>query len=719
MSLYKEITHGRLAAAITLVLANSLNTTAWAEDSSIDGHQTVVVVGNPLYNMQPSEKTGGYSVESATVGTKTPAALKDIPQSITVLTNDYINERNFVAVDDLAKNTPGLRTLSNDSGRSSIFSRGYEYDEVNLNGLPAPMQSIYGNLPSLSAVDRVEIMRGPSGLFNSTSELGGVINMVLKRPTEEFSASATTRYGSWNRHYLEADLGGSLNEDRTIRGRFVASNADIKNQVDYNDNDNSSFYGTLEFDLTDHTLLTVYGLHQSKDIVPANGLPAYSDGSLLDIKRSTFIGSSKDYFTSDTNDFGASLQHTFMNGGVLQLSARYMEHDADIEQTFSNGPVDQNGNTGLMFKAQGHQEDNVSLDANYSQMFALFSQQSEFVLGSDYKRYDSSTQVYTDRNIGNINVFDFDPTSVVTPQYDYIKNTNEVQSEVGVYGKVTWRLLDQLAVITGIRASWYQLDIENTALATDVSTDESNRISGKLTPYAGIVYDLTEQHTLYTSYSNVFKPQTAQDSNGKMLESRQGNQWETGIKSSLLNDALNTRMSFYYLKDENIAAQAYDNNGNAITNTYFATGEVETKGVELEVSGYLTDNWMIMAGYTYTDINELSGDHNGTFDTIPKHALSLWTDYHLATWVKGLHIASGMTAYSDYSFTRGDVTIKQAGYAIFDAAIRYDINKNMQASLNVYNLFDNKYYNRVGSTSTFNMYGEPVNVMAGFTYKFN
>ncbi|WP_245879866.1 TonB-dependent siderophore receptor [Vibrio gangliei] len=717
----KEMTKHPLAIAISVVVLGV--NSAWADDADVENKdnqidESVVVYGNPLYGMASSEETGGYSVDAATVGTKTPAALKDIPQSVTVLTNDYIEERNYVAVDDLAKYTPGLRTMANDSGRSSIFSRGYEFDEVNLNGLPSPMQSRWGNLPSLAAVDRVEIMRGPSGLFNSTSELGGVINMVLKKPTEEFHASATARYGSWDRHYLEADMGGALTQDGSVRGRFVVANSDNKNQVDYNDNDNGTYYGTLEFDLSDRTLLSVYALYQTKDMRPTNGLPAYQDGQLLDMKRSTFLGSTDDKFEAQTTDLGASLQHAFSNGGVAQVSARYMDHNANVNQIYTNGPVDQDGNTGLMLNAQDNQQYNFSLDANYSQPFNLWGNQSEFVVGSDYKKYRANTRSYADRNVASINVWDYDPTSIRTPSYSYTKGVKESQSEVGLYGKVTWRLFDPLAFITGARVSWYQLETTNTTLATGQQSTQKDDISAKVTPYAGLVYDLTQSHSLYLSYSSVFKPQTSQDIDGNMLKPREGQQWETGLKSTLMDGLLNTRISLYQMEDSNIAAQAYDDSGVAITNTYWATGEVKTRGVELEAMGYLTDNWMVSTGYTFTDIDEVSGDHNAKFDAIPKHSLTLWTDYHLADLVYGLHIGGGMTAVSDYHFTQGDVTTKQAGYAIFDAAIRYDITDNMQASVNVYNLFDRKYYYRLGSTTTFNMYGEPASFMAGFKYKF-
>ncbi|WP_456295351.1 TonB-dependent siderophore receptor [Vibrio sp. AK197] len=718
MTANRNVVRTPLALAITMALLNSAS--ALANTDTESETEQVIVYGNPLFAMDQSEQTGGYGIDSATIGTKTPAALKDIPQSVSVLTNDYIEERNFVAVDDLAKYTPGLRTMMNDSGRSSIFSRGYEYDEVNLNGLPAPMQSRYGNLPSLAAVDRVEIMRGPSGLFNSSSELGGVINMVLKRPTEEFNASVTARYGSWNRHYLEADMGGALNDDNTLRGRLVIANADIKNQVDDNENDNGTYYGTLEYDLNDNTLLSVYALHQTKDIVPTNGLPAYSDGTLLDIKRTTYLGSADDNFDAETTDLGAALQHTFANGGVGQIALRYMDHDVSLEQTYTNGAVDADGNTGLMFAAQANQQKNFSADANYSQTFDLLGHVSEYVVGADYKRFEADTQTYRNRNlVSSINVFDFDPRSVTTPDYNYTTNAYEESSELGLYAKATWRIMEPLAIITGARLSWYDLELTNTTLSSGVSSTDADSINAKFTPYAGLVFDLNATHSLYASYSNVFKPQTSQDINGHMLEAREGHQWEAGVKSSLLDGQLNTRATAFIMEDRNIAAQAYDESGNAISSTYVATGEVETKGIELEAMGYLTDNWMTMTGYTYTDITELSGDHNPKFDAIPKHSLSLWTDYHLASVVPGLHLGAGMTAYSEYTFNRGSATTKQAGYAIFDAAIRYDVTENLQASLNVYNLFDREYYYRIGSTSTFNMYGEPANFMAGVTYKFN
>lgn len=164
--------------------------TSWAQPVEDDPSlETLTVTGNRLYEMLPSEVTGGYTVDAATVGTKTPAALRDIPQSVSVVTRDSLEDRNLDTLDQMARRTPGLRVLSNDDGRSSIYARGYEYDEANIDGLPAPMQSINGTVPDLAAFDRVEVMRGPSGLFNSTSEMGGYRQSGTQAPDLRFSGA--------------------------------------------------------------------------------------------------------------------------------------------------------------------------------------------------------------------------------------------------------------------------------------------------------------------------------------------------------------------------------------------------------------------------------------------------------------------------------------------------------------------------------------------------
>jgi|GEM_PF-255644 len=560
--------------------------------------ESITVEGNRLYDMPSSEQSGGYTVPAATVGTKTPAELRDIPQSISVYTSDYIRDRQFVNLDDLAKYSTGLRTLSNDSGRSSIYARGYEYDEFNIDGLPAPMASINGTLPSLSPFDRVEVMRGPSGLFNSTSEMGGIVNMVRKRPTREFQGSLTGRYGSWDTHYLEADLSGPLDEQGRVRGRTVISRADTNGEVDYNANTSESFYGALDIDLSDATVMSFGLIHQTKDILPHNGYPAAIDGSLEDFSRSTYLGADWGDFDSRGTDIVAELTHRFDNGGYGRVAVRGSRRATDYLYAFTARNVN-SGATSLAYTARDLEQDTLAVDANYSQPFELLGQVSEFVIGSDFKRYETE---YADArgNLGAIDVASYQPGDTSKPNVTFSTPTETDEREAGLYAKLTFRPIQRLALIGGARVSSFEG--ENSSATQDV------RESGYVTPYGGLVFDLDDQHSLYASYSQVFKPQSEAGADGRIIDPREGEQYEAGIKGSYFGGDLNARITAFQLTDENRAAGAIDDSGAPISGVYEATGKTRIRGGELEVSGYLTPDWEVLAGYTYMKTENLAGE---------------------------------------------------------------------------------------------------------------
>ncbi|MCC4274002.1 TonB-dependent siderophore receptor [Marinomonas communis] len=689
--------------------------TAIAESvASTNRLSTLTVEGNALYGMESSESTEGYSVDSATIGTKAPAALRDIPQSITVLTNDYLEDRDLTHLDDVAKVTPGLRTLSNDSGRSSIYSRGYEYDEYNVDGLPAPMASINGTLPSLSAFDRVEVMRGPSGLFNSTSELGGIINLVRKRATYDTQGSISAGLGSWDRHQLSADVSGALNEDETVRGRVVISEENMPNEIDGNENKDQSIYATVDTDLSESTELSVAILHQKKDISPANGYPTYSDGTLANWDRSTFLGADWNDFNNEMTDVFVDLTHEFDNGGYGRIAARASDRSTDFYYAFTGSALATDGTTSLNSTQRDLEQQTLAIDASYSQPFATFGNMSEFVVGMDYKDYDTDYRSGATRNlVSSINVNSFDSSSVAYTAPTYSSRVQSSEKETGTYAKVTFRPIESLALIGGGRFSWYDLSNDTTTLSTGAVTSSSYDDNGRFTPYGGLVYDLDAHHSFYASYSEVYKPQTDIGEDGKMIDPRVGDQVEVGIKGSYNDGRLNSRFTLFQLTDDNRAASVTGEDYSE------ATGKTRVTGAELELSGHY-EQWEMIAGYTYMDTENLEGDANTLFMLMPKHTINIWGTYTLEgdNLLQGTELGLGMTGMSEFSLTRGSTTITAPSYATVDASISKDITENLNVSLNVNNLFDRKYYSRVGSTTTFNFYGPSRNAMLKATYRF-
>lgn len=728
-SSFQRFRHWGWPVALGLSLTAS-GSGVWAQETSGDtALRTLTVKGNRLYEMLPSEVTGGYTVDAATVGTKTPASLRDIPQSISVVTRDALDDQNLDTLDQMAKRTPGMRVLPNDSGRSSIYSRGYEYDEYNIDGLSAPMTSITGSVPNLSAFDRVEIMRGPSGLFNSTSEMGGIVNLVRKRPTETFQGHVTGRYGSWDQNYEEADISGPIDAAGRVRGRLVVSNDDTNGYVDDNENTNQTFYGALDIDLDEDTTLSLAYLRQHRDIVPNNGVPTDANGNLLDYRRSKFFGADWNNFESQSNDWIAELTHRFANGGYGRLAARYSNRNAHYNYAYAGSALADDNTVNVTGLGSVVDQESVSADASYSQPFQTFGNVSEFVVGTDYKRYETDQEQGSGTLQSGVDADDIDDlayvdvleaarsgdsSQFVSGKYKYTNNRTTLE-EYGLYSKITFRPLQPLALIAGGRVSAYRQHLSNYV---DGSSD-SRSDDAKFTPYAGAVLDLDDHHSLYASYSEVFDPQSdSVDQNGQLLKPREGKQYEVGVKGSYFNGDLNARVSAFRMYDENAAATPADGSSDYSV----AIGKRRIQGAEFEVSGSLTDQWDVIAGYTYLDTQVEDGDTPTAFLLMPHNVVNLWTQYGFeGGLLDGFHIGGGITAMSNFrtaTTAKAPYSIHAPGYAVVDAMVGYDFTDKLKGQLNFNNILDKSYYERVGSAGTFNMYGAPSNVVASLRYDF-
>jgi len=344
---------------------------------------------------------------------------------------------------------------------------------------------------------------------------------------------------------------------------------------------------------------------------------------------------------------------------------------------------------------------------------------SEFVVGTDYKNYHNYYKNAAGV-LGTINVNSYDPTSFSKPTDIYASTTatkvGTQSEEYGLYSKLTFRPIADLALIGGARLSYYKGSGYTTTLRTGAQTDYDQTISAHVTPYGGAVYDLDANNSLYFSYSQVFKPQTETNQAGNVLKPRTGEQYEAGIKGSYFGGDLNTRVSVFQLTDKNRATSPEDDP----TATYdVASGKTRIRGAEFEVSGKLLPNWDVMAGYTYMDTKVLSGDAVSTFQTMPKHSASLWNKYTVASGpLEGLAIGSGVTAMSDFYMTTSTYTVAAPGYATVDAKLSYPITKKLTATLDGTNLLNRDYYSRVGSAATFNFLGQSRAFSVGARYEF-
>lgn len=675
--------------------------------------ETVHIKGQRSYNAIATEKNGDYSSFAATVGTKIPASLREIPQSVSIITNRQVKDRNVDTFDQLARKTPGLRVLSNDDGRSSVYARGYEYSEYNIDGLPAQMQSINGTLPNLFAFDRVEVMRGPSGLFDSSGEMGGIVNLVRKRPTKAFQGHMAAGFGTHKQYKAEADVSGSLNSDGSVHGRVMAQTVGASPRPAEKNNRHETFYAAADWDINPDTVLGAGYLYQQRRLAPYNGLPADADGKLPSLPQHTFVGADWNRFKMNSHDVFADLKHYFGNGGYGKVGMRYSDRKADSNYTFAGSKLNNAGQADVAGLGTDIKQKAFAVDASYSRPFALGNTANEFVIGADYNHFRSTNEQGRSTVASNIALDGFHSVSYV----DLIQNARagahgykhtldtENLDKFGVYGKSVFHPADGLSLISGGRLGHYKIE--------SGEGDELHKASKtKFTGYAGAVYDLNDNNSLYLSLSQLYTPQTNLDADGKLLKPRQGNQFEVGYKGSYMDDRLNTRVSFYRLKDKNAAAPLNPNNKKT---RYAALGKRVMEGVETEISGAVTPKWQIHAGYSYlhSQIKTASNSRDdGIFLLMPKHSANLWTTYQVTP---GLTIGGGVNAMSGITSSAG---MHAGGYATFDAMAAYRFTPKLKLQINADNIFNRHYYARVGSESTFNIPGSERSLTANLRYSF-
>lgn len=649
-----------------------------------------------------TENTGSYTSNLVSVGEKDVLTVREIPQSTHVITRDRLEDGGYTSLDTALRKTPGIVVLSNDDGRSSIFSRGFEYDNLYFNGLAAPLSSIYGTQPDMAIVDHVEILRGPQGLYGGTGEPTGTINMRLKQAQKEFGGSASVSAGSWGTYRADADITGPLTENGALRGRLVAAKSESDGWVKGTDNGVELAYGTLQADITDATTLTFSLNYMGRDVKPFNGLPTYADGTLIDLPVDTTTGFDWNDFNNDVKDYIVELEHKFNDGGHVKTSLRYADRSVDFLYGFSLDSADPDGKVDRMrWLARDFEEDSLAVDAHISKPFALMDMDANLIMGLDYRGYTSDMKQGLANINGTFNIFNWDTSAVAKPNVTYSTDQTTDSSQYGGYSQFRISPLEPLTVMAGGRLSWYESEVTNNLTGARTSKVD---LDAEFTPYVGATFDLNDNFTAYGSYTSIFQPQTKTKVGGDIIDPRTGNQYEVGLKGSTLSNDLNGSVALFRLEDKNRAVDDPNNAGFSL-----AQGKVRVQGFETELSGRLLPGLEVSAGYTFTTTKDMETGTTFSYWT-PKHMVQIFAKYDVGTHfneMDGLSAGGSLKYFDDFAAISGGRTINAPSYTVVDAFLNYKLTEDVTAIFNVDNVFNEKYYERVGSTMLFNFYGKP------------
>ena len=700
---------------------NTLTVTAAGSGGGLELSPTQVT-GNMLGNV--TENTGSYTPGSIATATRLVLTPKETPQSVTVVTRQHMDDFGLNSVDDVMRHTPGITVSAFDTERSNYYARGFSINNFQYDGIPSTARNVAysaGNtLSDMAIYDRVEVLKGATGLLTGAGSLGATINLVRKKPTSEFQGHATLGAGSWDNYRSELDVSGPLTETGTIRGRAVAAYQDKHSFMDRYERKSPTYYGIMEFDLSPDTLLTVGGDYQ--DSLPkgsswSGSFPLIdAQGNRNDVKRSFNNAADWSSWEQYTRTVFAMLEHDLGDGWItkLQLDHKINGYHALMGSIQGDTPG-LDGKSQLTSGKYTGETVSDSADLYVSGPFSLGGREHELVFGGSISASEWNGNGYW--NLAP-NLVGFNNWHGNAPQPDWGKPQSKIDDTVrqtGMYMTTRLNLADDLKLLLGGRVVNY----------TVTGYNPTYRESGRFVPYVGAVYDLNDTYSVYASYTDIFMPQESynRDRDNKLLEPDEGQNWELGVKADFLDGRVNASAAYFEIHEDNrsVSDDDYNNLKPTPSNYAFKGTQAVTKGYELEMSGELAPGWQLQAGYTHKIVRDDKDVKISTFE--PEDQVSLYTTYKLKGNLDKLTVGGGARWQSVgwqniYNSPRGGYEeFSQEAYWLVDLMTRYQFTKNVSATLNINNVFDKSYYTNIGFYNSA-AYGEPRNFMLSTRWDF-
>jgi len=697
-------------------------------DVGADQKQTVDLNAVQVSGVDP----GAYTVRNSAAATKLNLSLRETPQSVTVITRERLDDQNLTSLRAVLDNTAGVYSNAYDTERVLFYSRGFLIDTLMYDGVPATTNFNTGSIDETldtSLYDRIEVVRGATGLMSGAGSPGASINLVRKHavstmPTVSIDLSA----GSWNNSRVQVDASTPLNASGTVRARGVAVYQDQESYQALYHKKSDVFYGIVDWDVSPDTLLSLGFDHQ--DNRPRGNtwgsFPLFlSDGSKADWARSVTTATDWSHWTRRTDTLFGEVKHSFGNDWNLHASANVRRYREDVELFYVYGfpnPATGEGLDPYAYKSRGEIIDRA-VDLYASGPFEAFGRTHELVFGYGGSRTSNNGSEYNAPDIlpSTGNFFEWDgsyPKPNFPEQGTPLNNINTTQN--GFYAAARWSLADPLKLITGARYATWKVDSFYIYDTPAVSKYDFN----KTIPYAGLIYDFSQDYSVFASYTDIFKPQNARDVNGHYLDPIDGNSIELGLKGEHFDGRLTTSLTFFKTKQDNVAAPYFDPDTGAPvllpdgTQVSRPLDGTESRGFEAEVAGRISDDWQTSFGVTRTLMHDATGANVRTF--IPGTLVRSFTTWTPRQWVEGLTLGAGLDwqAGSDtvVGTPNGSTVLHQSSVPLVALMAKYDISPNASVQFNANNVLDRKYYVLDEYDNTY--FGAPANASLSFRFTF-
>ncbi|MHA6721316.1 TonB-dependent siderophore receptor [Sphingomonas sp. RS6] len=666
-----------------------------------------------------TEGTRSYSSSVTTTALRMPLTLRETPQSVTVITQQRIEDQNLTEISQALAQTVGVTYNlggSADSDQSGLYSRGFEINNWQVDGIARPTAYGFGDAyADLAIYDRVEVIRGASGLLNGSGNPSATVNLVRKRAPGEWQVQLEAQGGSWDYVRGLADVGGPLDKAGRVRARVVAAYQDGGLNIDRATSHRSVFYGTVEADLTETTLLRVgidY-LKRSSDDANMAGVPIVTtDGTPTNFSRSRNTVTDWTRYDRDSLSAFGSIEQK-VGEWSLRADLDWTRKTYDMVFGYAlRGALNADGTgVGIWPGRWADDQRMTSIVGTASGPLRIFSDDDLLMVGASHyatKEGGDDYQIWFfdgyDPSIPNY--YSWQGDGLPEPDWPYLGQYGNDEKQTAGFATLRVKPLPILSVIAGGRLTDWRREYWNQP--TDgARTVSRTTATGEFTPYAGVILDVTRNVSLYASYTSIFSPQSYRDINGNYLDPLIGKNYEIGAKAGLLDGRLNLSGAWFNIRQSNFAVYVPDVLGPTGDYVYEAVDGTQSEGFELEAGGEPLPGWKLSGGFSHVKVKDRDGSPLNT--QVPRDSLRMFTSYDLSgAGVQGLTIGSNLLwnsrTYADISGVADGLTIaEQKAYAVVDAFARYALTPNLSLSVNATNLFDKRYYSSIAYFAT---YGE-------------
>ncbi len=648
--------------------------------------------------------------------------IKDTPQSISVVSKEQMRQFGADSLNDALRLATGIQVEQTSTNQTQFLSRGFEIKNTQIDGVGLPNGwGVVTNAMDAYGFEKLEVIRGANGLLTGVGNAAGTLNYVRKRPTNEEQGEVGITVGSEGRRRVQADYSTPFNADGTWAGRVVVAREESDSYLRDFESDRTYLYGVVDGQVGENGTLALGYSYQKAD-TSGNMWGALSfidtEGNQLSWDRSASTTQDWTYWNSTTKAAFVDYTHQLSDRWQAKLSYNYRayEHDSQLFMGYSLFGLDAATGEGLYgwaYKSPYETKAHIG-DLTVNGRFDLFGHEQEAMFGVSAARSEG-TDWYnpvdtSGPQFGALPGFPYAGNAIPEPAWgDRAVYTTLNQRLVRVFGATRLAWTDRFKTILGFNWAQYQRDSADNAGGTSDNTDRN------LAPYAGVTFDFTDRITGYANYSYIYQPQDQVDYDRNYFDPSKGTNYEIGVKAEWLDRRLLTTLAWFSAKQDGLATAAGTRFMDGYAYGYSVPVDIDSSGVEFEVSGKLGEHTNLLFGYTQLSMDGENG--SDTYSWVPRRTANLL----LSTRLPGLPSVSlgaggrwqsRISNYEDYVKT---TPVRQGAYTLLNAFVAWDITPDLTLRVNVNNLTDKKYIQSLYSVS---YYGPPRTTAVSLDWRF-